>query len=101
MKNMMEKQHGYTYVLHDLSQCSLMAYSIISCTDDFQIHPNSAYFAPMTSCHLPKTSLVGKDHDSQANLLTIPRFEVKPTVAPTGKEVPVLPFELSSKDSPG
>ena len=29
------------------------------------------------------------------------RFEIKPTVAPTGKEVPVLPFELSSKDWPG
>ena len=28
------------------------------------------------------------------------RFEIKPTVAPTGKEVPVLPFELSSKDWP-
>lgn len=26
------------------------------------------------------------------------KFEVKPTVAPTGKEVPVLPFELSSKE---
>lgn len=26
------------------------------------------------------------------------KFEIKPTVAPTGKEVPVLPFELSSKE---
>ena len=27
------------------------------------------------------------------------RFEIKATVAPTGKEAPVLPFELSCKDS--
>ena len=26
------------------------------------------------------------------------RFDIKPTIAPTGKEVPVLPFELSNQD---
>ena len=27
------------------------------------------------------------------------RFEVKPTTAPSGKDVPVLPFELSNQES--
>ena len=28
----------------------------------------------------------------------VARFDIKPTIAPTGKEVPVLPFELSNQD---
>ena len=40
---------------------------------------------------------IGQLAVGQANRDAIPRFEIKPT-AVVGKDAPVLPFELSSKD---